>query len=175
MNRFFVHTSDGVPYLLLLLCLLNLSLSHLFIDLARIELSRSLLYIRRVAMFRKSVCGLICLHSSLARIARQPAGPRALIVVPLGIGIELRIILVDCQEGLQHVTQSGFISPLLHLINKLISLLDESLADFIFGRCWLCDFCISYSSFPPILNVFSGMFSQVERQYFQLCLLLGSR
>ena len=84
--------------------------------------------------------------------------------------MERRIILVDCQEGIQRVPESGFISLLLHLVNKLISLLDESLADFLLGRCWLCGFCISFSSFPPILKVFSGMFSQVERQCFQLCL-----
>ena len=84
--------------------------------------------------------------------------------------MDRRIILVDCQEGIQRVLESGLIFILLHLVNKLISLLDESLADFLLRRCWLSGFCISSSSFPPILNVISGMFLQVERQFFQLCL-----
>ena len=122
-----------------------------------------------MAIFYKSFCEGGSLHFSLAPNARQPDDRLFqivvkvetcidLIVFPLEIGIDLRIIKIDCQEGIQRVTESGFISLLLYLVNKLIGLLDEYLADFILGRCWLCSFCILSSSFLHILKVFSGMF-----------------
>ena len=111
LNPFCEHTSDAVPYLLLLFCPLTLFMFYLFIDFARTEVSRSLLHIRRVAMFRKSLFGWSHLHFSLVPNARQPVAPCVqtvvlvdtcidLIVVPLEIEMELWIILVDCQEGI---------------------------------------------------------------------------
>ena len=139
------------------------------------------LHIRHVSMLHKIACGWGHLYFRLAPNARQSADPFFqivvevdtcidLIFVPLGTGMELRIILIDCQEGIQRVPKSGFIFLLIHFVNKLVSLLDECLADFLLGRCSLCSFNILPCSFLLILKIFSGLFSQVTRQYLQLCL-----